>query len=86
MLLDIIGIIATVSSILTLPPQLYHTYKTKSGEGLSMLMLVNFFIGSLAWIAYGFMTGTVSVWFTNIVMAVSSVLMIGLKLYYRKND
>ena len=84
MFINVIGAIATVCSIMTLPPQLYHTYKTKSGDGLSMLMLINFLVGSLAWIAYGFMTGTTSVWFTNIVMAISSVWMIALKIRYTK--
>ena len=46
MLLDFIGVVATVSSIISLPPQVLHTYKKKSADDLSMLMLINFLICS----------------------------------------
>lgn len=82
MLLDIVGFVATFTSIISLPPQIYHTYRSKSSADLSMLMLINFLICSIAWVAYGFLTNTMSVWITNVVMTVFSVLMIGLKIKY----
>ena len=82
MLISIIGFIATVTSVISLPPQLYQTYKTKSARDLSMIMLINFLLCSLSWIAYGFLTNTTSVWITNIIMGIFSLLMIALKITY----
>jgi len=82
MLISIIGFIATITSIISLPPQLYQTYKTKSARDISMFMLINFLICSLSWVAYGFLTDTASVWITNVIMTIFSLLMIILKIVY----
>ena len=82
MLISIIGFIATVTSVISLPPQLYQTYKTKSAKDISLFMLINFLICSISWVVYGFLTDTASVWITNIIMGVFSLLMIVLKIVY----
>ena len=84
MILDIIGVIATLSSIASLPPQLYQTYKIKSANDVSMLMLINFLICSVSWVLYGVMTQAVFVYVTNVIMTIFTIWMIGLKLYYTK--
>lgn len=86
MLVSIIGFIATVTSIISLPPQLYQTYKTKSAKDLSMYMLINFLLCSLSWVAYGLLTSTTSVWVTNIIMSIFSILMIVLKIIYDRRE
>lgn len=85
MLLTIVGVIATVTSVISLPPQLYRTYVTKSADDISLFMLINFLICSLSWIAYGFMTDTTSVWVTNIIMGIFSLMMIALKIRYSRS-
>ena len=84
MLLTVVSSIAIICSLISLPPQIYHMYKIKSGDGVSMFMLVNFLICSAAWLLYGFLTDTISVWFTNIIMFIFWLMMIGLKLYYAR--
>lgn len=89
MILFLIGSIASITSTISLLPQIYQTYKTKSAKDLSLAMLINFFICSTAWIAYGFLTETISVWLTNVIMTIFSVALIVMKIRYEekpKND
>lgn len=86
MLVSIVGFIATVTSIISLPPQLYRTYKTKSAKDLSLCMLINFLLCSLSWVAYGFLTHTTSVWITNIIMSIFSIIMIVMKITYDRKE
>jgi MtN3 and saliva related transmembrane protein len=81
-MLSIIGFFAFFTSTISLLPQLYQTYKTKSAQDVSLLMLINFVAGSGCWIAYGFLTDTVSVWLTNIFGGITSVWMLLYKLKY----
>ena len=84
MILVIVGFIAAFTSTISLIPQIYQTYKTKSVEDLSMLMLINFTICSISWIIYGFLTNTTSVWITNVIMTISSIFMLIFKIKYKK--
>jgi MtN3 and saliva related transmembrane protein len=82
MLLAAVGFVAFFTSTISLVPQMYRTFTTKSVDDLSLLMLVNFVIGSIAWVIYGIMTDTFSVWFTNILWAICSVIMLWFKIRY----
>lgn len=84
MMILIVGLIASFSSTVSLFPQLYRAYTTKSTDDISMGMLINFVICSLSWIAYGLLTDSVTVWATNVIMALSSVVMIVMKLKYAR--
>jgi MtN3 and saliva related transmembrane protein len=68
MIISIIGFLAAFTSTISLIPQIYKTYKLKSSQDLSYLMLVNFFITSMLWTIYGFMIDSVAVWGANIIM------------------
>ncbi len=78
-----IGFIAFFTSCISLIPQIYRTYKTKSVEDLSTIMLWNFFISSFSWIIYGILIDSVSVYLTNIFMGITSIFMLVLKFKYR---
>ena len=82
MLLTIVGFVAIFTSILSLPPQIYRTYTSKSADDLSFFMLINFLICSMSWVVYGVLTHAFSVWMTNIVMTIFSLLMLVLKMKY----
>lgn len=81
-LVNIFGVVASITSIIGLMPQIYKTYKTKSAEDVSMLMLVNFLICSMAWIGYGVLTDAYFVVFSNIVGLITSVVSILQKRHY----
>ncbi len=79
---EILGLLALVTTIVGLLPQLYKTYITKSARDLSMLMLVNYFVCSASWIGYGFCQGSIFVILSNIAGLIISVILIAQKHYY----
>ena len=83
MFLMFIGFIALSTSTISLLPQIYHTYKTKSVKDISLLMLINFLICSISWIVYGILTDTTSVWITNCIMTIFSIVLLIFKLKYK---
>ncbi|NGX34750.1 MAG: Sugar transporter SemiSWEET [Candidatus Anoxychlamydiales bacterium] len=84
MFLLIIGSIASLTSTISLIPQIFQTYKSKSVADLSLLMLINFFVCSICWVIYGITLKATSVWITNIIMLIFSALLIILKIKYRR--
>lgn len=84
MLIEITGFIASFTSIISLLPQILKTYRTKSVEDLSMLMLLNFLVCSVSWTVYGILTDALWVWTTNSIMTVFSGILLGLKVRYAK--
>lgn len=86
MFIFIMGTLACLTSTISLIPQIYKTYQTKSVEDLSSVMLWNFCICSLLWIVYGFTTDSATVWITNIIMLVCSIILVVFKLKYTGKD
>jgi MtN3 and saliva related transmembrane protein len=78
-----IGFLAFFTSCISLIPQILRTYKTKSVEDLSFLMLLNFLVCSVSWVVYGMMLNAFSIWLTNIFMSLSSLFLLILKCKYR---
>jgi len=85
-IINVSGLIASITSVIGLTPQIYKTYKTKSAQDLSSLMLWNYFICSLAWIIYGNYTDSSFVTISNIIGLVSCVISIMQKKYYDKRQ
>ncbi|MBP9792185.1 MAG: hypothetical protein KBC27_03130 [Rickettsiales bacterium] len=83
MLITIIGFLAGLTSTISLLPQIYKTYTSKTTRDLSAIMLINFALCSLLWIIYGFLTNSMSVTITNIVMLICSVILVYFKLRYQ---
>ncbi len=81
-IINISGLIASITSIIGLMPQIYKVHQTKSAQDLSSLMLWNYFICSLAWIVYGIYTDSNFVTFSNIIGLICSVISIIQKRYY----
>jgi MtN3 and saliva related transmembrane protein len=80
----VLGFIASITSVISLIPQIVKSYKTKSVGDLSILMIINFLISSISWTLYGMLIGAVSVWATNIVMTVFAIILMKLKFKYDK--
>ena len=81
-MINIIGFLAAFTSTISLLPQIYKTYRSRSAEDLSYLMLLNFFITSLLWTSYGMMIESIAVWGANIIMIIFSIILIVLKYSY----
>ena len=84
MLNDIFGTIALVTSIIGLLPQVYKSHRTKSTKDVSMLMLLNYLICSLAWIIHGVGIGSTYVIWSNIFGTAVSTIAIAQKISYEK--
>lgn len=76
------GTVALITSLIGLLPQIYKSLKTKSTTDISMLMLINYVICSLAWIIYGGYTDSMFVLISNVVGLLSSFILILVKHYY----
>lgn len=81
-ILLISGGIAFITSFIGLLPQIIKTMKTKSTQDLSMMMLMNYLICSLAWIIYGININSMMVLSSNIIGSIISFILILLKKHY----
>ncbi|WP_454782150.1 SemiSWEET family sugar transporter [Legionella sp. WA2022007384] len=76
------GMIAFITSFIGLLPQIVKSLKTRSTQDLSMIMLINYLICSVAWIIYGSSTDSFFVISSNVVGLIVSLLLILLKRHY----
>ena len=79
---SLFGFVALITSFIGLLPQSYKAYKTRSTQDISMLMIMNYLLCSLAWIVYGTCISAGFVVASNVVCLLSSVLLIAQKRYY----
>lgn len=82
MIQSLFGFIALITSFVGLLPQSFKAYKTRSTQDISLLMILNFLLCSVAWIIYGICINAGFVVASNIVGLLSSVLLIAQKRYY----
>lgn len=85
-IIDIFGAAALVTSIIGLLPQIIKSYKTKSTADISMIMIINYAVGSIAWIVYGSMTDAAYVVWSNALCLLSSLFLAFQKSYYDKKN
>ena len=84
MMLTVIGSIAFLTTTISLIPQIYRTYTSKSAHDISLLMLINFLVCSLSWVMYGILINDFCVWSTNAVWFACSLFLLALKIRYDK--
>ncbi len=76
------GTLALITSIIGLIPQIYKSFKTKSTNDISIIMLWNYLICSISWIIYGYFSHSKFVVWSNIVGMLTSLISIIQKKYY----
>jgi MtN3 and saliva related transmembrane protein len=72
------GFVTTAANL----PQVWKTYRGKSGEGLSFRMLLALAIGLGLWIVYGIMNKLLPLIVTNAVVLLLILSLIAMKLKY----
>lgn len=72
------GFVTTAANL----PQVWKTYRSKSGEGLSFRMLLALAIGLGMWIVYGTMSKLPPLIVTNAVALLLILSLLGMKLKY----
>jgi MtN3 and saliva related transmembrane protein len=75
------GFVTTAANL----PQVWKTYRTKSGEGLSFRMLLGLAIGVGLWIVYGIMNRLLPLIVTNGVVLLLILSLIGMKLKFDRS-
>jgi MtN3 and saliva related transmembrane protein len=78
----IVGFIAGLVTTSANLPQVWKTFRNKSGEGLSFRMLLTLAIGLGLWIVYGIMSKSVPLIVTNTIVLLLILLLIGMKLKF----
>ena len=81
--IEILGLIAAVLTTVAFLPQVYKTWKAKSAESLSLMMLLIFESGVLCWLVYGFLIDSFPVILANGITAVSGFFLIYFKFRYK---
>ncbi len=76
------GFIAFITSVIGLLPQIIKSLQTRSTHDLSMMMLINYAVCSIAWVVYGRYTESVFVLASNVFGLLSAILLIMIKLNF----
>jgi MtN3 and saliva related transmembrane protein len=77
---DALGYTAAVFATGSFVPQVIKTWRTRSAEDLSYLMLVTHIIGMLLWLVYGVMIGATPIVAANTIAVLLDVALVALKM------
>lgn len=81
-LTTIVGFIAGFVTTAANVPQVWKTYRSRSGEGLSFRMLLALAIGLGLWMVYGILSKLLPLILTNAVVLLLILSLIGMKLKF----
>ena len=84
--IDFFGFLAALLTTIAFLPQLYKTWKTKSADDVSLIMLILFIIGLICWIVYGLKINSLPILVANIITFIFNFSILILKITYRKNN
>ena len=84
--IDLFGFLAAFLTTLAFLPQLYKTWKTKSAEDVSLVMLILFITGLICWIIYGIKILSIPIIAANVVTFIFNFSILILKLSYNKKN
>jgi MtN3 and saliva related transmembrane protein len=82
----IIGVLASISTTLSLLPQLIKMIRTKKAGDVSYLMLLVLFIGGILWIVYGILRDDPVIIVSNCVATVLNIVSGFFSIRYRPRD
>ena len=84
--IDLFGFFAALLTTIAFLPQLYKTWKTKSADDVSLIMLILFITGLIFWIIYGLKIHSIPILVANIVTFIFNFSILILKISYKKNN
>ncbi len=83
---DLYGFVAAFLTTIAFLPQVLRTYKTKSADDVSILMLLMFISGLCFWIIYGSKLHSLPVVIANTITLILNSSILAMKLAYSLND
>ena len=78
------GFLAALLTTIAFLPQLYKTWKTKSADDVSLIMLILFITGLTCWIIYGLKINSIPILVANIITFIFNSSLLVLKITYSK--
>ncbi|MDP8966742.1 MAG: SemiSWEET transporter [Cyanobacteriota bacterium] len=82
-LIDLLGLIAGTLTTIAFLPQLYKTWKSKSAQDVSLVMMITFCTGLFLWLLYGLAIHAMPVIVANAVTLILALMILVLKIRYR---
>ena len=83
-LLQIVGLVASVASMIGFLPQVIKTFRTKSAKDLSIWMVLVFMIASFSWTIYGFWKNDIFIIMTNVIIFFLDLTLFAMVLKFKK--
>ena len=83
--IEFFGFSAALLTTIAFLPQLYKTWKTKSADDVSLIMLILFIIGLICWIIYGLKINSLPILVANIITFILNFSILILKINYSKH-
>ena len=78
------GYIAALLTTIAFLPQLIKTFKSKTADDVSLIMLILFITGLIFWIIYGWKVKAIPVLTANIITLILNSSILFLKLTYQE--
>jgi len=79
-LIDSIGYLGTIITMISFVPQVIKSYKTKSVKDLSYLMILATLFSSIIWTIYGYLINSNPLILTNIIFGLTVLVQLYLKI------
>ena len=84
--IEFFGFLAALLTTIAFLPQLYKTWKTRSADDVSLIMLILFLTGLICWIIYGLKIHSIPILVANIITFIFNFSILILKITYRNNN
>ena len=78
--MDALGYLAAIFATGSFVPQVIKTWRTRSSEDLSLVMLLCHIVGMVLWLGYGVMIGSAPIVIANVIAVLLDVVLLSLKL------
>jgi MtN3 and saliva related transmembrane protein len=82
-LVTVIGLLAAFGTTISFLPQAVKTIQTKDTSGISLPMYVLFTTGTLFWLIYGIMSGSLPVTIANAITFIFASIILIYKIKYK---
>jgi MtN3 and saliva related transmembrane protein len=80
---DIIGYLAAFGTTVSFLPQAIKTIQTKDTSGISLSMYSLFTVGTLFWLMYGILSGSLQVAIANAITLLFACVILAYKIRYK---
>ena len=79
----LIGLVAAAATTISLFPQLWKMWKTKSVKDISLTTFVVFSVGIFLWLIYGLLLDDLPIILANIFSFIQGLIILGLRIKYK---